>query len=62
MVKYLTALAFIVGPISTVLAFACCSECVVNRKDRDQNWAQVTCLLVGLGLFSDAWLIARYIL
>lgn len=49
--KFITALAWIVGPIGTIL--------ICSAPSRKREWQ---CLPILLILCADAWLLARYLL
>jgi hypothetical protein len=60
--KFLTALAWIVGPLPTILGISWMIPAIVPKSERDTSWAQVTIVFMAVGVLGDAWLIARYLL
>lgn len=58
-IKFLTALAWIAGPLCTWLMFGAFA---VAKSDRDRSWAQVTIFMMTCALLADAWLLAKYLL
>lgn len=56
--KYVTALCWLLGPLSTIVFFALLD---VKANERSSHWVELTCITLIVALLCDSWLMARYL-